>query len=287
MKQKRNLDNFREPAQPRLLIFTDLDGTLLDHDTYDFTPALPALAAIRAAQMPLILCSSKTFAEMQYWCKALDSAHPFISENGGALFVPQNYFVQPLAAASERDGHSLILTGVNYSTLRTALIEIAKQIALPLVGFGDLTVEQIAAHTGLSIAQARLAKKRDADEPFFIDCDFDEDQVKRLQAEAWRQGLRVTRGGRFFHLTGSSDKGTAAHQLIRLYQAAWQQPMRTVGLGDSLNDLPLLQAVEVPILVRKKNGEVDENVLMQIKAQITSQPGPSGWNEAILGLMQK
>lgn len=273
--------------EPRLLIFTDLDGTLLDHDTYDFSPALPALEALRAVKAPLILCSSKTFAEMQYWRKALDNAHPFISENGGALFVPKNYFMQPLEVASERDGHSLILTGTGYSALRAALSAIAKRADLPVAGFGDLTAEQIAARTGLSLEQARLAKRRDADEPFFIDRDFDENDIKRLQSEVWRHGLRVTRGGRFFHLTGSSDKGTAAQQLIRLYQAVWQQPIRTVGLGDSLNDLPLLQAVDVPILVRKKNGSVDENVLMQLKAQITSQPGPSGWNEAILGLMQE
>ncbi len=282
----RNLTS-TESAKPRLLIFTDLDGTLLDHDTYDFSPALPALAAVRAAQVPLILCSSKTFAEMQYWCRALDVNHPFISENGGALLVPKEYFVEPLGVASERDGHSLILTGLAYSKLRAALVEIATRTHLPLIGFGDLTVEQIAARTGLALEQARLAKRRDADEPFFIDRDFGEDEVKRLQTEAWRQGLRVTRGGRFFHLTGSSDKGAAAHQLIRLYQAAWQQPIRTVGLGDSLNDLPLLQAVDAPILVRKKNGEVDENVLAQVKAQITKQPGPAGWNETILELLRE
>ncbi|MCI0695167.1 HAD-IIB family hydrolase [candidate division KSB1 bacterium] len=272
-------------TKPRLLIFTDLDGTLLDHDTYDFAPALPALEAMRAAQVPLILCSSKTFAEMQYWCKALDINHPFISENGGALFVPKDYFVEPLGFASERDGHSLILTGVAYFKLRAALIEIAARTYLPLIGFGDLTVEQIAARTGLELEQARLAKMRDADEPFFINRDFGEDEVKRLHAEAWREGLRVTRGGRFFHLTGNSDKGTAAHQLIRLYQAAWQQPIRTVGLGDSLNDLPFLQAVDAPVLVRNKNGGVDQSVLVQVKAQITRQPGPAGWNEAILEIL--
>jgi hypothetical protein len=54
-----------------------------------------------------------------------------------------------------------------------------------------------------------------------------------------------------------------------------------------LNDLPLLQAVEVPVLVRKKNGEVDENVLAQVKAQITKQPGPVGWNETVLALLRK
>lgn len=273
------------PAKTRWLIFTDLDGTLLDHDTYDFSPALPALNALRAAQVPLILCSSKTAAEMQYWCKRLNLVHPFVAENGGAICVPKNYFALPPAAPAERDAYNLILTGASYASLRAALNEIAERTALPLTGFGDLTVEQIAPRTGLTSEQARLAKRRDADEPFFIDRDFDEDDVKRLQDEAGRKGLRVTRGGRFFHLTGDSDKGVATRQLMRLYQTAWQQPMRTAGLGDSLNDLPLLHAVEVPILVRKKNGEVDEKVFMQVKARITTKPGPAGWNEAVLKLL--
>jgi mannosyl-3-phosphoglycerate phosphatase len=270
-----------------LLIFTDLDGTLLDHDTYDFSPARPALEALRAAHVPLVLCSSKTFVEMKYWQEKLEIDHPFIAENGGALFVPVNYFVQSFEISGERDGYSLVLTGVSYSALRTALLELAQCTSLPLVGFGDLTVEQIAERTGLALEQADLAKRRDADEPFLIDYNFSDDDVKRLQAEAWRKGLRVTRGGRFFHLTGDSDKGVATRQLLRLYQVAWQQPIRTVGLGDSLNDLPLLKAADVPIVVRKKNGEVDENVLARVNAQITKQPGPAGWNEAVLGLLQK
>jgi mannosyl-3-phosphoglycerate phosphatase len=269
-----------------LLIFTDLDGTLLDHDTYDFSPAVPALEALRDAQVPLILCSSKTFAEMKYWGATLKVNHPFVAENGGALFIPKNYFAQSFEAAGERDGYSLILTGVSYSTLRTALIEIAMRTYLPLIGFGDLTVAQIAARTGLSLEHAELAKMRDADEPFFIDRDFGEEEVRRLETAVASKRLRLTRGGRFFHLTGEHDKGKAVQLLANLYCDEWQRAIRTVGLGDSLNDLPLLQAVDVPILVRQKNGGVDESVLAQVKAQITKQPGPAGWNEVVLDLLR-
>lgn len=272
--------------QNRLLIFTDLDGTLLDQDTYDFSPALPALAALRAAQVPLILCSSKTYAEILRWCELLEINHPFISENGGALFVPQNYFSAPFAAPAERDGHNFILTNVSYFALRAALIEIAKSTGLPLVGFGDLTSAQIAARTGLALEDASLAKMRDADEPFFIDGNFDAEKLERLEREVGRKGLRLTVGGKFFHLTGDGDKGSAARHLIRLYQTACQQPLRTVGLGDSLNDLPLLQAVDTPILVRGKNGVVNAKVLKQIKAHCTKSTGPTGWNEAVLELLQ-
>lgn len=275
------------PSNPRLLIFTDLDGTLLDHDTYEFSPALPALAAMRSANLPLVLCSSKTGAEMKYWSGLLNIDHPFISENGGALSIPQNYFAKPFDYDQDRDGRQQILMGVPYSALRAALIEIALNTYLPLVGFGDLTAAQIAARTGLPLEQARLAKMRDADEPFFIDREFGDEEIKRLESAAALKKLQITRGGRFFHLTGKNDKGAAARRLVQLYQAEWRQPVRTAGLGDSLNDLPLLQAVDIPILVRKKSGEADPTVQSNLNVQCTRDPGPSGWNEAVLELLQR
>ena len=45
---------FARPTLP-LLVFTDLDGTLLDHDDYGFEPALPALHRLAAAQVPLVI----------------------------------------------------------------------------------------------------------------------------------------------------------------------------------------------------------------------------------------
>jgi len=270
------------PANNHLLVFTDLDGTLLDHDTYDFSPASSALAGLQAAKVPLILCSSKTRAELEYWRGLLHIAHPFIAENGGAVIIPKNYFAKPFDYDEEREEYRSILLGANYHKLRAALIEIARETCLALAGFGDLTVAQIAALTGLPLNQAAFAQMREADEPFFIEGNPGEEEMQALERAAKFKGLRITRGGRFFHLTGDSDKGKAVRRLVPLYQAEWQQSIRTVGFGDSLNDLPLLQAVDVPILVRKKNCEADWEVWAQIKdARLTNSAGPAGWNEAV------
>lgn len=275
-----------DQAKPRLVIFTDLDGTLLDHDTYDFSPALPALAALGAAHVPLLLCSSKTHAELKYWSALLNINHPFISENGGALCIPPDYFRQPFDFQETRDGDHVVLLGTDYSTLRSALTDIAKGTSLPLAGFGDLSVADIAARTGLPLAQAMLAKRRDADEPFFVDKTFGEEEVKRLETAVALKKLRMTRGGRFFHLTGDNDKGAAARRLAQLYRAEWRHPVRTVGLGDSPNDLPLLQAVDVPIVVRNIRVGLDWVTQAQLKARRTAGVGPTGWNDAVLALLR-
>jgi mannosyl-3-phosphoglycerate phosphatase len=105
-----------------LLIFTDLDGTLLDHDTYDFSPALPALTALRADNVPLILCSSKTRAELEYWKERLNIHDPFISENGGVLAIPEGYFKQPFDFQEEQNSYRIIYLGERYAALRAALL---------------------------------------------------------------------------------------------------------------------------------------------------------------------
>src|SRR5215211_6339369 len=74
------------------VVFSDLDGTLLDHETYAFDAARPALDRVERDGIPLVLCSSKTRAEIEPLRAELRNRHPFVSENGGAVFIPAGYF---------------------------------------------------------------------------------------------------------------------------------------------------------------------------------------------------
>ena len=50
----------------KFVIYTDLDGTLLDHVTYTFHPALDALELIEKKKIPLIISTSKTRPEIEF-----------------------------------------------------------------------------------------------------------------------------------------------------------------------------------------------------------------------------
>ncbi len=77
----------RTALSPRLIIVTDLDGTLLHPRTYSFEEARPALELIRQKQIPLVLCSSKTRAEIEVYRKRLDNAIPLFPRTaGGYIF---------------------------------------------------------------------------------------------------------------------------------------------------------------------------------------------------------
>lgn len=273
--------------KPQPIIFTDLDGTLLEHRTYSFTAAVPALERVKRDGIPLVLCSSKTRAEIERWREALDNVHPFISENGGGIFIPSSYFsaddLEDVSPRAERtDRYYAIVLGTPYRVLRMVLEEI-RQEGFEVVGFGDMDVDQVKELTGLSLEEAQLAQMRDFDEPFTF---YGEGaRLNMLLASIERRGLRYTAGGRLNHLMGDNDKGKAVDVLLRLYQRKFGNII-TVALGDSLNDLPMLERVDFPVLVRNHKGEHDPRIAVP-NLIMTDGIGPEGWGKAVLELIQE
>lgn len=263
----------RPAAAPNaLLIATDLDGTLLDHETYSFAPARPALDALQRRGARLVLVSSKTRAEMEPLARELGLNPPLIVENGGAVLVPR---------AGGR--YEPIVIGCERAHLVNSLAEIGAEAGAAPRGFSSLTTDEVVALTGLSHDAALRAMDRAHDEPFLLG---DEGAAPALSAAAERRGLRVTRGGRFFHLTGDTDKGRALLVLLRELATPGAR-FDTVGLGDAANDLPLLRVVDRPILIPRRDGQVDPRLAESFPdAERAPFPGPAGWNVAVLSVLE-
>ncbi|MCP9453423.1 MAG: HAD-IIB family hydrolase [Nitrospira sp.] len=268
-----------------LVVFTDLDGTLLDSRTYRCDEAHEALEQLRARGIPVVLVSSKTWAEMEPIRDHLRNDHPCIVENGGALLIPIGYFPSLLSTTGGSGAYHIVEFGIPYVALRQALKEIAQETGLVLKGCGDLSVHEVAAQTGLSHAQAALAKQRQYDEPFIIE---GSSAVSAALATAiTNRGLRWTKGDRWHHLTGPHDKGHAVRYLIQCYrQAAADQGQHctTVALGNSLNDLPMLAAVDIPVLVQQQDGSYEPSIDLPGLIRAPA-PGPIGWNQALSSLL--
>lgn len=266
---------------PPLIVFTDLDGTLLDAKTYAFDAAQEALNGLRVRGIPMIPASSKTRVEIERLRAGLDHHHPFIVENGGGVFIPKGYFDFPLEGAVLRGPYQVIELGLPYVALRLALKEIAHALNCRIRGFGDMTTEEVAERMGLSPSDALLAKQREYDEPFIVESD--PPPVDAIRAKAEARGLRCTSGGRFDHLMGPSDKGAACRYLIDCYRRRYGA-ITIVAIGDSLNDLPMLAEADRPILVQRTDGAHDPGVALP---NLIRAPGvgPVGWNDAVLNLM--
>src|SRR5208283_234983 len=148
------------------LLFTDLDGTLLDSDTYAWEAARAAIDRLRADGIPWVFVTSKTRAEVEFWRRATGNSHPYIVENGAALVIPQGYFPSPVPDSRSREGWDVVEWGTPYPDLVDALKRAADKSRCRVRGFFQMTAEQIALETKLPLEQARLAQMRQFDEPF-------------------------------------------------------------------------------------------------------------------------
>jgi mannosyl-3-phosphoglycerate phosphatase family protein len=266
---------------PRLVIVTDLDGTLLDARDYSRTGASATLARLARDGVPVVLCSSKTRAEMERCRCDAGLEHPYISENGGALFVPDGYFPFDVEPARRVPGYAVIEFGWHYDRVARAVRAAADESRARVVGFRDMPVTDLARLCHLSIREAQLALMREYDEPFLVE----EGSIRRRYRffrALRRSGLQCTRGGRFHHAYACPGKGRAVEAVRELYARASGAPVVMVGLGDALNDLSLLRAVDIPIVVPNETIRWTTRLLRQVKgARLAPAPGPRGWARAV------
>jgi len=266
----------------RFLVFTDLDGTLLDHDTYRWDRAKPALELCARLDVPVVLVSSKTRAEMNPLRLDLGVASPFISENGGGIFFPAGSAVAPPPEAILVDELWKWSLGAPYQEVAAVLREIRSELGWTIRGFSEMSLDEISRLTGLDPERARLAAMREYDEPFLIR-DRDNLEMELLVRAASKRGLRITEGGRFHHLHGGCDKGEAVEKLVRSYEAVYGK-VKSVALGDSANDFVMLKRADYPVLVRSSRDYPGlEKEIPSLRT--TREKGPAGWNAAVTALL--
>jgi mannosyl-3-phosphoglycerate phosphatase family protein len=266
----------------RTLVFTDLDGTLLDHHSYSWEGARPALEELRRRSIPLILCTSKTRAEVAGLRRAIGNTHPFVVENGGAIVIPSGYF-DGLTGSTRNAKYNTLTLGQPYDKSVRDLRMLARQAGVKIRGFHQMTAAEVARTTGLSPNQARMARQRETAEPFVFQ-NASSAKIRTFCRLADEHGYSAHRGGRFWHFSAAGcDKGLALSVLIDLYRIAWGSQIRTIALGDSGNDLPMLQLVDRPILMPKPDGSFDAEVTAKIPriARAKDQRAET-WGAAVL-----
>lgn len=231
----------------KTVVFADLDGTFLD-EKYDCQSTKPIVNSLSALGSSIVFCSSKTSGEIEYYRKIVGLNEPFISENGAAICIPKDYFPFNYAC-TKMPRYNVIKLGTSYSSLRQKLMRVKRKTASKIVGFGDMTIQEVAHDTGLNLKLAKLAKRREHDEPFKIV----EGNEEKILSAVKSEGLCCTEGGKYFHLVGNTDKGKAVAVLKDLYCQMFGK-VETFGIGDGPNDLPMLKVVDKPFFIKKLLG---------------------------------
>ncbi len=254
-----------------ILVFSDLDGTLLDHETYSFAPAKPALDRLKSLNIPLILASSKTETEMRALRDALSLETPMIVENGAGI------------AGLEGDTSGRPC----YNEIRSLLNKMPASLRKHYQGFGDWSVGEIEERTGLTRDAAERAAERQFSEPGVWDgTEADLALFEELLSEA---GFMAVRGGRFTTIMPKTSKGEAMAKIAAHFAGAPSEKAVKIALGDGANDIVMLEAADhgviianpankpMPLLVGEREGKIRRSSLA----------GPHGWNEMINALLDE
>lgn len=254
------------------VIFTDLDGTLLDHHSYSPFPADDYVRKLHKAGIPVIPITSKTKAETENLMGSLAGSAVSSTENGAMIHAPPAFFESP------HDISGSLALDIGWSEIRAALNQLPADLRRLIQGFSDMSVAEVAGATGLSMEDSKRAKAREASEPF--SWSGNDTQLAQLETLIQSSGLRIQRGGRFFHLTGQADKADAMRWLMARFQE--KMPNRkivSIALGDGPNDLAMIEAADYGVIIPNPSGS---GIRSDKPSMITApQPGPRGWIDAV------
>lgn len=268
--------------QSSTVIFTDMDGTLLDHHTYSFAAAKPTLEALAERQIPVIPNTSKTFAEMVELREKIGLHGPFIIENGAAAFIPHGFFKQKPSSTVWQDGF-WCKSFISAKGYWLKLLDIVKdEFAGEFTHFSEMGVKEIITATGLSESDATLAAKRQFGEPVLW---LGSEERKQVFIEAVRErGATPLEGGRFIHISGECTKGKALNWFMEEYRRQSASTAVSIALGDGKNDIAMMEAADIAVRIASPTHQ-PPTVNKNDNIYTSTKLGPEGWTEMLTQLL--
>lgn len=260
----------------KTLIFTALDGALLDSQSHSTEVVQPLVAKLKDAGVPIVFVSSKTRVEQEYYLDALNLSVPFIAEDGGAIFIPKGYFDSKFEHQRETDEYQVIEMAKPYAEVRQRLEAVRAQGHFAFRGYGDMGTPEVAEISGLDMLAASRAQKREYQEA--VNLTGSEDEINLILNYIEKANLSYVKLGRFYGVMFGNYKGPAVRLLMELFRQKLGD-ITTIGVGESINDLPLLVEMDKPVLVGKADGSHQAATMPNL--HLAKESGPHGWVEAI------
>jgi len=267
------------------VVFTDIDGTLTDINTGKYNLSKGLVRKLNEDSIPVIFCSAKTLAEQEEISQDIGLMEPLIVENGGAVMIPTDYFSPSIMLTVKNykkiGNYIMIELGKPSHVIRQKLSSIRENYKIDFKGVADVSLKKLSSITGLRPSNARRMADRKYGETILL---IDEKDVKPFTRRAREIGLKVIHGGRFFDVTAGNDKGKAVRLLLKLFRQKYAQEVIFFGIGDSLNDVPMLRHMDFPMLVQRPDkawSPLKMNNIIKLPGI-----GPRGWKSAFDKVME-
>ncbi|MDX2270666.1 MAG: hypothetical protein NW237_01780 [Cyanobacteriota bacterium] len=280
------------------VVVTGLDGSLLDSQTNSYGAARQGLAALERRSIPLILFSYRTRRQLEEVRQQLHLEHPFLSEDGQGIYLPEDYF--PLSILSSTWVHQppyyTQSLGLPYAQLRQIVQEIRQQLQADLVGFGDWKTGELALAMGITPDQAERMQAREWSEIFSYGGDPERlETALHDQADRWgcRLHLRTLLQARQYYLTGwpaqSAEPSEMQPRAVSLLLDSYRRhagSVMSLAIGSEPADAAFLRVASYPVVLPSAQSDM---LWSEAGANwhLAELPGPAGWNDAVLTWLEE
>ncbi len=261
-----------------------MDGAIVQPGAASYDEAEEALSELERRNIPLVLLTPRTRAEIEPVRRKIGHIHPFITESGGGIFFPDGYFNVRIPDAVRNGRYLCISQGRPYAEVCEELDDLAEKCHVGVAGFHHMSAREIAENAGMRPRDAEMARNREYDEPFFF-TSADEPAIANFVKSAEESGFRVQRGQPFWHFSAGCDPARAVRTVTKLFRDATRTKLRAVGIGAGLDDAPWLRAMDQAILLPTPGAALDPASGGAQGISLGHAPGPAGWNEAILNII--
>jgi mannosyl-3-phosphoglycerate phosphatase len=269
---------------PRHLIFSALEGALLDPRTGSFAGAEEALSELERRHIALVLVTSQTREEIEPLRRKMEHSHPFITESGGGIYFPDGYFSLKIPDSRRTARYLSVALGRPYKEVCEALDDIAEECGVGVAGFHHMSSKEIAENTGLKPRDADLARSREFDEPFYF-TSADEPAIARFVATAKERGFDARPGKTFWNFSAGCDGARAVRTLTKLFRDATRIKLRSVGVAPDGEDLPWLRGVDQKVLLGRASDFEHSEPTNAANMGLAKANGPAVWNESVLNII--
>ena len=266
----------------RYLIFTDLDGTLLDHENYSFGTNKKTISTIINNKNEIIFNTSKTFSECKKLLKELKLLNmPFSTENGAVIYFPKIRFNKIKNSSSFGRYWSVRIAKLSsknwYQFLKL------KQKKYNFFIAQDLSPKILKKYTNLNNTNMML--DREASQIILWEDNLTKLKLFKKDLKSEKDGVLI-KGSRFMQISSICNKRIAKKLISHAYDIQFRDKysINTIALGDSKNDIDMLNSCKYSCLIKNSSDAYPKLRLNKKNVFKSSKIAPDGWSEVLYKL---
>ena len=266
----------------KFLIFTDLDGTLLDHENYSFGNNKKLISKIINNKNELIFNTSKTFTESIKLLKEINLMNmPFSTENGAVLYFPKTRFRKIKNSFNYGSFWKIRIAKLSSKSWYQFLLK--KQKKYKLLIAQDLSSNSLKKYTNLN--NTKMMLNREASQIILWEDSLVNLKKFRNELKSEKEGVLI-QGSRFMQISSICNKRIAKKLISHAYYIQFHgtYSKNTIALGDSKNDIDMLNSAKYSCIIKNPSGVFPKLNFNKKNIFRSTKLAPDGWSQVLYKL---